>query len=432
MSKPHGSKSRAPEICKSVLMVLLTCSAIFLVTRTQIFAGIKSGTAAAPSAATPTPVTNITATTHPLRLAVTQLDQTYVRRYGAQYGDLTEVYASLAPVLSQAFSAAGAPATLTEAGWQRALQSAGIYFDFLGEIPLRTLAYWLTGTQNPLLPEDVSVRRLCLSVQNGTPSLAYQTAGGTYFSCPLAGNLTPMLEAALVTFPANRADFAFHLGAAYDGLDPNTLLLPDPPNPPVYDSANPLGAVDAALLTEPQTAVLQAFSFHPQNGAIYSIPGGATINEGADSLRLYSSGELTYTASDLKAPRFPVVGDPVEFTRALAEATVGKSCGSARLYLSAVTKTETGSQIAFDYALSGAAVQLPQSGHAAHFTIENGILTTAALHFRTYTPSTQTALVLPELQAAAAAGALSKTPGELLLRYEDSASAPLSALWSLN
>ncbi|MEG0442225.1 MAG: hypothetical protein RR544_08010, partial [Oscillospiraceae bacterium] len=198
------------------------------------------------------------------------------------------------------------------------------------------------------------------------------------------------------------------------------------------DSANPLGAVDAALLTEPQTAVLQAFSFHPQNGAIYSIPGGATINEGADSLRLYSSGELTYTASDLKAPRFPVVGDPVEFTRALAEATVGKSCGSARLYLSSVTKTETTSQIAFDYALSGAAVQLPHSGHAAQFTIENGILTTAALHFRTYTPSTKTALVLPELQAAAAAGALSKTPGELLLRYEDSANAPLSALWSLN
>ncbi|MEG2958814.1 MAG: hypothetical protein RR828_03680 [Oscillospiraceae bacterium] len=432
MSKSHGSRSRALELCKSLLMVLLTCSAIFLITRTQIFTGIRSAGPNPPSTVTPLPMAAVTATTHPLRLAVTQLDQNYVRRYGAQYEDITQAYSTLAPILAQGFSAAGAPESLTENGWQRALQSGGIYFDFLGEIPLITLSHWLTGSQNKLLPEDISVRRLCLYTQNGSVFLAYQTAAGTYFSCPLSGDLAPTLEASLGAFAANRADFAFHMGAAYDSLDPNTLLLPDPPSPPVFDSSNPLGTVDAALLTEVQNAALLAFSFHPQNGAIYSIPGGATINEGADSLRLYSSGALTYNASDLKTPRFPVLGDPVEFTRALAEATVGKSCGSARLYLSSVQQTENGSEISFDYALSGAAVQLPQGGHAAQFTLENGILTAAALHFRSYTPSTQTALVLPELQAAAAAGALSKNPGELLLRYEDPADGPQTATWSLN
>ncbi|MEG2138152.1 MAG: hypothetical protein RRY64_05750 [Oscillospiraceae bacterium] len=432
MANAHSRKTRTLEACKNILIVLLIFSAIFLVTRTQIFAGLKSNAVTNPSTSTPTPIAAVTATTHPLRLAVTQVDQNYIRRYGAQYGDITEAYSALAPLLSQAFSAAQAPGSITEIAWQKALQSGGIYFDFLGQIPLGTLNYWLTGSQNKLLPADSSVRRLCLYTQKGSAFLAYQTAGGNHFACPLSGDLAPSLEASLGAFPANRADFAFHAGAAYEGLEPNTLLLPDPPAPPVYDSANPLGPVDAALLTDGQTAVLQAFSFHPQNGAIYSIPGGATINEGADSLRLYNTGALTYYASDLKDPRFLISGDPVEFTRALAEATVGTSCGAARLYVSAVKFTETGSEIFFDYALSGASVQLPQGQHAAQFTAENGVLTGATLNFRTYTPSTQTALVLPELQAAAAAGALSKTPGELLLRYEDSASAPLSALWSLN
>ncbi|MEG2455618.1 MAG: hypothetical protein RSC08_05115 [Oscillospiraceae bacterium] len=429
---PRRWKTPALEGLKSLLILLLSCSAIFLVSRTPISSGFRPTVPVPGRTPPPATVGPSVVSTRPVRLVVTQVEGDHVRHYGVQYVSDDPLYSAVLPLLSEAVASAGEPQKIPESAFRAALQSESVYCDFLGAVPLDTLALWLTGAPVPSLPSDSLVRRLCLSAQGDGVALSYQDeTTDLFYSCHLSADLSPRLSLLADAQSGNRAHFAFQLDASYEDLSPYTLVLPDPPVPLVYAAENPMGAVDSALLSAVQQDVLRAFSFHQQTSAIYPIPDGVAINEGGDTLRLKADGTLAYYASDLTDVRIPAGENPVETVRALAEATVGTHCGSARLYLSAVSTTEKGFSVSFDYLLDGAGVQLAQDSHAATFTVEDAVVVDALLNFRAYTPTEQKTLLLPELQAAAAATALDAGPGELLLRYEDTGSATVSAVWSM-
>ena len=152
-------RRRAVEWGKDALIVLLTLSALFLLTMTPLVQ--DSGLAALlrpVSGGGGTPGTGVQpGTVLPVRLAVYRDGE----RYGLQYDDETmeERFAAFGPLLGEALSGAGEPAPLTESEWRDRLSRPGAWFDFDGEIPLSVMARWLGGEGCPL---EVSARRAAL------------------------------------------------------------------------------------------------------------------------------------------------------------------------------------------------------------------------------------------------------------------------------
>ena len=177
---------------------------------------------------------------------------------------------------------------------------------------------------------------------------------------------------------------------------------------------------------------LSALTFSPDTNHIYTTSGTQAIRSGNDTLRLDQNGTMTYHALAGESSRYRLSGrlaEQVEECRALAQDTVGALCGDARLYLQSIRQTDQGTAVEFGYLLHGAQVQLGSESYAAQFVIEGDQLTQFTLHYRTYQSLPEQALVLPEVQAAAALQALGRSGQELCLVYFDSGSDRLSPAW---
>ena len=419
------------EAGKTLLILALTCSALYLVSRSQLFHSLSSMLVRQPQeeGGVSAAVGQVQAA-QPLRMAV----MTEAGCHGVQYGagDMETLFQRMAPLLSEALSSAGAPLVVTRQQWEQALlASPGVYFDFQGAVPMQVLSGWLSGKENPGL--TARVRRLILAAgENEEVLLYYQDEEtGRYFSHPAAVVSLERLRAAAAEAPANGAFFACGR-EHYSGLDPNTLISAQTPAPRVYAASNPLAGDEGERLT----ALLDALSFSPGITSVYSTPDGRRARSGNDTLSISNDGTVTFHSTDGGA-RYPAVlaedgsglFSGVECARQLVQAALGQWCGAARIYLSGVEQPDAASlQIEFFYALDGAAVQLGQQGFAARVTVSKGHITDFVLRLRSYAALEQTTDLLPERQAAAAMVQMGLAGGELQLCYQDGGDT-VSAGW---
>ena len=128
-------RKRIVERVKSVLILLLSCSAVYLVMLIQSTV-VPSGLLSHPStgggglaAADPAE------TARPLRMAaVIPAGGSEVQRFGVQYSDAdtADLFQQAYTILVEALSSANQPKEVTEAEWRQALAAApGLYFDCL-------------------------------------------------------------------------------------------------------------------------------------------------------------------------------------------------------------------------------------------------------------------------------------------------------------
>ena len=172
------SKRRRKQIVeriKSLLIVLLSCSAVYLVVLTQSIA-VPSGLLSRPSTGGGgLAVADPAETARPLRMAaVIPAGGNEVQRFGVQYSeaDTADLFQQAYTILVEALSSANQLKEVTEAEWRQALSAApGLYFDWQGEVPLEVLDGWLS-VENPMLTG--SVRRMVLAAREGagTPDFA--------------------------------------------------------------------------------------------------------------------------------------------------------------------------------------------------------------------------------------------------------------------
>ena len=137
----RGSKKRRIERLKSALIVLLSCSAVFLLVRTQaaIVSSEDSGTAYQAEAEGSSSTESPGATARPLRMAAAIQRGSEVVRYGVQYDQEStdSLYQQSYSLLVEALSSASQPRAVGETEFQQALSTApGLYFDWQGEIPV--------------------------------------------------------------------------------------------------------------------------------------------------------------------------------------------------------------------------------------------------------------------------------------------------------
>lgn len=425
-------RRRLIELCKDVLIVLLTCSALWLVTRSQIMGSLSGLLQEEESVGGGYENLGDTrADARPLRITASLPGETRSGRYGLQYDQdaVDGLFQQVAGLLVETLSSAGEPEKVTRSQWETALITPpGVCFDFQGEIPLSVLSGWLTGEETEY---EATVRRLVLTTWKGSVALYYQDrTDGTYYRCLSEVANGQHLTEALAALPDNGALYAFE-SELYDWLDPDTLITEPVPTPRVYQVKNPVSGAQGGL-----EQIMAALELPVNSSSFYSVGDERVARIGGDTLRLSGSGVLEYHAEE-GSGLFPVPArgevaslfEIVEHCRQLAAATVGAGAGQARLYFTGVRENGTGLEVAFDYCLNGIPVHL-EDGAAAWFQVEDGRITRFVLRYRNYSDSGETSVVLPIRQAAAAMEALNLEGAELLLTYSDTGGETVSASWA--
>ncbi|SBV93336.1 conserved hypothetical protein [uncultured Eubacteriales bacterium] len=376
----------------------------------------------------------------PLRMAVNLPE---VGTYGVQYDSaaVDRLSDKMFTILGEALGGAESPIQTTEAVWRTALtEQSSVYFDFQGEAPLSVLYAWTeAGPGEALL--GVSARRLLLAEDEGGYMTLYYSneATGLYYACRTGDALKGHLQTVVAPYAANvnGTTFAFEhgKGEGYGKLDPYVMLSKSgvPIEKSVYRVTNP---VSGGQNDQPRINMIESLGFHPQANSSYVAGGKQVVKEGtADTLVVYDSGAVEYHSTSAEEPKYPVgdgTGEPsaldlVKATQPLAERSAGTLAGDTRtagVYLIGVTALEDGGwQVNYGYQLNGATVQLGTEGYTARFIVRDGRVSDFYLLLRSYTATEEQVSVLPELQAAAAMGALNAGGKELLLAYEDSGAA---------
>lgn len=426
-----GSKKRLIERIKSGLIVLLSCSAVFLLLRTQavIVSSGDSGAAYPAEGGASASAESPGATARPLRMAAAIQRGTEVVRYGVQYDQESTdaLYQQSYSLLVEALSSAGQPRSVGEAEFQQALSSApGLYFDWQGEVPVAVLNGWLSVDNQSL---SGSVRRMVLTAAGEQVLLYYwDESAGHGWMCTSDVISASRLSEAVGALQENGALFAFE-SEELRSLAPYTMVLDQTPVPVVYSGSNPLSGEDS------RQALQEQLGF-PENSISYPAAGEQVIRSRNDTLHIAEDGRVTYEAAAEGSDRYYLSGtgvyEAVEGCRRLAQQTLGQNSGEATLYLISAEETgEGGWQVEFGYNLNGVQVRIGEEGWAARFLVEQGQITEFQLWFRSYADSGTTSVVLPVPQALAAMEAKGHKGEELLLVYLDGGSEELvSASWA--
>lgn len=425
-------RRRAIELAKDVLIVLLTCSALWLVTRSQIMSSINGLLQEeTPAGGTHETQGGTRADARPLRIVASLPGETRTGRCALQYDQVAVdgLFQQVVGLLVETLSSTGAPEEVTRSQWDQALTTPpSLCLDFQGEIPLTVLSGWLAGEE---MDNTATVRRLVLTVWDKSVALYYQDRNdGSYYRCLSEVANGQHLTEALVSLQDNGAYYAFESGQ-YDWLDPDTLLTDSVPTPDVYQVKNPLSGDQSAL-----EQIMTALDLPVNSSSFYSVGDERVARIGGDNLRLSGNGVVEYHAEEGSSlftaaaqPEDATLFQVVEACRKLAAATVGSNAGQARLYFSGVRESEEGLEVSFNYCLNGIPVRL-ENGAAAWFQVENGRITRFVLRYRSYTDSGETSVVLPIPQAAAAMEAMGLEGEELLLVYSDNGGETVSASWA--
>ena len=427
-------RDRARELVKDALILLLTCSALWLAGRSQIF-GPLGGILREESRGPETVQTESGAradAARPLRMAVSLQEGTETIRYGVQYDPaaVDALFQQTAGLLVEALSGTGAPEAIGRLQWEQAQNYApGLTFDFQGALPLEVLAGWLSGGETDL---TAPVRRLTLAPwQEGVALFYRDEEDGRYYRCPTRVVSADQLAQTLSGLRSNGAYYAFE-SEAYRQLDPDTLLLEGQSAPAVYAASNPAAGGQPAL-----EGLMEDLGIPVSSSSFYSSGDEEVARSGYDMVRLSAAGVLTYIGGEHGESGFPVQSrggsptlfDSVEACRRAAAAAILPRCGEARLYLMSARDTDQGLEVLFGYSLNGAVVRM-EEGCAARFLVRDGNIVRFSLYLRSYTATSEITLVPPPRQAAAAMEAEGLAGGELLLTYVDGGGVRVSASWA--
>ena len=426
-------RSRLIEWGKTLLILLLAASAIYLLGETQFSEGMLSRVQNLLSSTTPDQEENFVGQTDPAVVRPMRVVMTLEggQRYGVQY-DLTETdaaFSSVSTLLAEALSSAGAPKKINERAWRDGLSQAGIWMDLYYPLPLSVLSGHLDDVQRSTTASD-AVRRLCLaSGKDDSVELLYiREYDGAFYSCTTTLSRRTHLDPVLADQSANGATFAFEV-PGMENVAPY-LLLTAKPQPVIYRAENPLVSDDARI-----AELLKALSFQSRGNELDPLIGGLQV-EGNDSLRLQENGMLSFHTLGDTEFRFLLSENTrqgaLDYTQELANATVGKWCEGAGLCLAGVQESADGLEILYQYCLDGIPVELPGETAAARFAVRNGAVTDFTLYFRAYSPTDEVTRILPERQAAAALGSDAGEENELTLIYQDGGGETVSAGWIAN
>jgi len=423
----------AVELGKDVLIVLLLCSAVWMLSRGGLINRLNLGEE---DAAQVSGLQNNAAiqeeAVRPMRLTATLQGGSEPMRYAAQYDAqaVDTLFQQTAGLLMETLSSAERPQSVTRREWEQALARApGLCFDFQGEMPLSVLTGWLSVE---LSVPDALVRRVVLTVWEGAAALYYYDLNTqSWYRCVTQVVGEAQLENVLAGLSSNGAYYAFE-SELTAGMAEDTLLVPSPDPLRVYTAANPMSAGRTAL-----EGLMEDLGFNLAACVFYPGAGEEVGRSGSDTLRMSKEGVVEYHTDEDGSRQFPVnLSDGESGLFAAADAcsrilwqAVHSRSGQARTYLSRVEQTQEGWRLEFEYGLNGVPVSL-KGGPAASFEVVRDQITAFTLRLRSYAEEEERQIILPPVQAAAAMEALDLNGRELQVMYQDGGEERIFPAWT--
>lgn len=407
---------------QNLVLVGLTVSALFLITRFSVFDGVLSG----PISLLSMPESNVSAggdisgaiaTVH---IAVTN-ELEYGRYTGMNIPVSGEEFKSLVPLLREAIGSAVEGEQVQDGVFRSALQTPGIYVDLTTSLPIRCVAAWLGEEQQG----EGTVRSFAVTTEEETATLFLLDGEGQIVRCRTALTSAAVKELT-VAFAPNGGRLAFESG--YDTLQPYSVLVQESTPAADVSAALPGGYSAYNLLT--------ALDFNAHTNSRYTESSGVeVVMQSPRTLRIGRDGSVSYsTSGKVDSELYQVTGSGAVPTAAealkgactIASALTAGTDASA-LTLEGAEQTENGWIITFGYHVNGVKVRLGDDRYALRVVVEGDSITAFDYYCRAYTPLEQSAVLLPTSMAVAIASL--QTGAELSLVYVDSGSEVISASW---
>jgi len=424
----EADKTSAAEWIKTMLIVLLTVSALLFGWRTALFNDFFSAVPffgnvadlmrSTPSDGEPVEIEAKEAA-RPLSIVITNKNG---ERFGVRYNTIARniIYDNVSDIISGAFASALTVSEVSEAEWRNALSGAGVYFEYFKPVRLSFLAGWL-GTHAAVPAENFMLGRLFVVLGDDTGRLYYQDAeSGIFYGADTVSFDGKSQE--LESYRPNGAVFAFETGVAGASNAPYMLIMPGSEFAGIH--VDPAGS--ATEILEITLAVLghgnEAYTTLPDGSdAVRCV--GTQFNIRIDLVgHVYyrNTGSLPYNEE-----RYPLnENDMIEQARIIVADTVGEMCGDAEVFFEALEyETPGGCTVSFGYYIAGGRIHLPEDAFAARVTFTSGTVTGAEFNYRCFTYSGEFTRLLPEKQALAAAD------GEFILGYYDEGMEIMLPAW---
>jgi len=397
------------ERVKTVLIVLLSVSAVFL--------GLQSGLFDEPLRAggltfdAPTPLATagqVSPAALPTAMMATLAEGVHHgHRMDGQGGfngaeGLSALYDLFASSLGEALGSSGDAYPVNLSAWEIALSGEGVFFQYDIALPGAVFAGWF-GTD--VGGADGQMQRMILSIRQEAVYLYYTGRGGMPYRSATAVDPIALREK-LRTLEPNGAQFGFS-NPAWTGADPYTVLLPHYNEIPIIMGHNAIGAAFGHL-----DEVLGRFGMHLTLARYIDEAGMRTMVEDGATLRLSENGLISFQCQG-DFPRvvagsgggLPSLSQAIEVAREIAQVLTLFS-DMADVYL---TNWYYGSGysdgqlvLTFGYYLGG--IPIWTEYPAATIVIHGRYVREATLFVRGFAHRGQFSSVIPELQATAASG----------------------------
>ena len=387
---------RFKEPLKTLLILLLTASAVFLAVRGGFFGAFfpeKPQASAVPTAAQE----GYPAAALPMAAAVTGPGGL---RCGVKYDAeaLADLYEGFSAALAEALGSAEAPQALPEEGWRSRLREESLYLDYGFALPLTAMAAWV-GVSADRMGDAAASALLLDGGEEGGVRLSFRGGDGRFYTCDTAASWAT-LRRQLGDYRPNGAAFAFEQDRL-ENCEPYLLLLER--LPAVWaGQAEEVHAEAARVFGEVFGVNLGGQNHYAEADGTLVYPGEAGV------LRIARDGWLSYASAETAFAPSAAAEDRIETARKLLETLHAPWAGDEDLVLSGIQEgPDGGFALRFSYALNGVTVEQDE-GPAA--TVEwkpdgQAELTLRPLRFRS---AKEAQGLLPERQAAAAAGSLHK------------------------
>jgi len=383
------------EGIKTALIILLTASAVFLAWRGQLFSAFFSD--GLPAASIPPDNTELSFSMAaiPAAAAVTGPGGLCcgVKYDRAAIEDLCEEFGV---ALAETLGSAEEPEFIGEFTWQDRLQGENLFLDYGFALPISALAAWV-GVDADWAGSETGSAFLLDNNGSGNVRLSYRSGDGRCFQCTTAASWAS-LRTQLEEYRPNGAAFAFEF-QTLASCDPSMLVLEHLP------------AVFAAQKTsagsEPADVCANLFGINLGGPSRYSEADGTLVYPGDSGvLRLWADGSVTFIASEA----YPVISqgtaEQIETARAMLEQIHSAYADEEKLRLSSVDSDAEGTlTLTFSYELNGLMIHMA-SGPAARVVWKDGSLRELSIRPQRYRAGESAVTMLPEIQAAAAAGSV--------------------------
>lgn len=413
---------RLRNFLQNAALLLLTASALFLLTRLPLLQNIRL---TAPPLFTAesggeTEEALPSAMFASVNLMATRDSDEYGRCGLLYAGAESEALQEAIPLFQEALGSAVPAGAVEDAALREALNHPGLYLELTGgPLPLEAAAAWL-GEDAPL-SSSVSAMALTAEGDEGASLFLLDGEGGIV-RCATALPVSA-LRSACERISPNGSYFAYETG--YASLAPYTVLMPKIAPLPDVTAERPAGYSAYNLLT--------ALDFNAHTLSRYTESSGAeVVEESPRTLRIGPNGNVSFISRGaIASPLYRASGTGLREVLAaggrLAAALAGGT-GSSPLFLRAAEETEGGWILRFRYQADGVPVYFSDGSDALTVTFQDGAVTGFTYRCRVYTPAEESpAALLPAGMAQAIAAAYPEST--LSIGYEDDGSGRLAAQW---